>query len=310
MMMKLLNYLMKVFKTIYKEKHTEMTIEKKTTPVVIKKIYLEEEEYYQDILTKKTIYLHHTAGSHRPDWTVASWERDKTSSGNVRHIATAYIIGGKSTRDGNTDWNGTIIECLPPEKWAHHLGIKASNNVRLNKESIGIEICNYGPLTKKGDSYYNYVNSKVPASDVVDLGFEYKGYNYYHLYTDAQIEATKDLVRSLSEKFNIDLAKGMKRIINKSLQMPVGLDTLGKQKWLNLHGYLGANGKALVEDGLLGGNTNYGTDSYTEDQEGDAFTLNKQALVGAEGVWTHTNVRKDKYDLCPQPKMVEMLSNI
>ena len=62
--------------------------------------------------------------------------------------------------------------------------------------------------------------------------------------------------------------------------------------------------------GLIGGNTNYGSDSYIDDQEGDAFTLNKQALVGAEGVWTHTNVRKDKYDLCPQPKMVEMLSNL
>ena len=41
------------------------------------------------------IYLHHTAGSHRPDWVVASWERDKTGSGGVRHIATAYVIGGK-----------------------------------------------------------------------------------------------------------------------------------------------------------------------------------------------------------------------
>jgi hypothetical protein len=92
--------------------------------------------------------------------------------------------------------------------------------------------------------------------------------------------------------------------------MPVDLDVLGKQKWLNLHGYLGANGKELVEDGLLGGNTDYAIDSYTEDQDGDAFTLNKQALVGAEGIWTHTNVRKDKFDLCPQPQIIEMISSL
>ena len=309
-MMKLLNYLMNIFKTIYKEKHTEMTIKKTTPQVVLKKIYLEDEEYYHDIVSKKTIYLHHTAGSHRPDWTVANWERDTTSAGNVRHIATAYVIGGKSIKDGNTDWDGTIVECLPPEEWAHHLGIKTNNNVRLNKESIGIEICNYGPLHKNGDYYYNYVNSKVPESDVVDLGFDYKGYNYYHAYTDAQIAATRDLIRNLSEKFKIDLAKGMKRIINKSLHMPVDLDVLGKQKWLNLHGYLGANGKELVEDGLVGGNTDYAIDSYTEDQHGDAFILNKQALVGAEGIWTHTNVRKDKFDLCPQPQIIEMISSL
>lgn len=278
--------------------------------MTIKKIYLEKDEYYHDVIPKKTIYLHHTAGSHRADWTVATWDRDKTKSGGVRHIATAYIIGGKSTRDGNTDWDGIIVECHPAEKWAHHLGIKASNNKKLNKESIGIEICNYGPIHKKGDQYYNYVNSKVPSKDVIDLGFEFKGYGYYHAYTDAQIEATRELVIELSEKFNIDLAKGMKRIINKSLKMPSDLDTLGKQQWLNLHGYLGSNGKKLVEDGLLGGNTDYAIDSFNEDSEGDAFAINKQALVGAEGVWTHTNVRKDKYDLSPQPKLIEMLSNL
>ena len=114
----------------------------------------------------------------------------------------------------------------------------------------------------------------------------------------------------LSDKFDIDVAKGMKRIINKSLKMPEDLDLLGKQKWLNIQGYLGANGRTLVEDGLDGRNTQYAVDSYLHDKKGDAFALNKQALVGAEGVWTHTNVRKDKFDLSPQPKLIEMLSEL
>tara|TARA_Y100001938_G_C8067364_1_gene421047 strand:- start:986 stop:1822 length:837 start_codon:yes stop_codon:yes gene_type:complete len=276
----------------------------------LKKIYLESEEYYHDIVTKKTIYLHHTAGSHRPDWTVANWERDKTKSGGVRHIATAYVIGGKSTRDGNTKWDGTVIECHPPEKWAHHLGIKARNNRTLNKESIGLEICNYGPIKVKDGEYFNYVNSRVPKEDVIDLGFTFKGYRHYHAYTDAQIESTRQLIHYLSDKFDIDVAKGMKRIINKSLKMPEDLDLLGKQKWLNIQGYLGANGRVLAEDGIDGRNTQYAVDSYLHDKKGDAFALNKQALVGAEGVWTHTNVRKDKFDLSPQPKLIEMLSEL
>ena len=102
----------------------------------------------------------------------------------------------------------------------------------------------------------------------------------------------------------------MKRIINKSLKMPEDLDLLGKQKWLNIQGYLGANGRVLAEDGVDGRNTQYAVDSYLHDKKGDAFALNKQALVGAEGVWTHTNVRKDKFDLSPQPKLIEMLSEL
>tara|TARA_B100001564_G_scaffold357475_1_gene373783 strand:- start:971 stop:1822 length:852 start_codon:yes stop_codon:yes gene_type:complete len=279
----------------------------------IKKQYLENEEYYHDVVTKKTIYIHHTAGSHRPDWVVASWERDKTGSGGVRHIATAYVIGGKSTRNANTDFDGVVVECHPPEKWAHHLGIKARNNKKLNQESIGIEICNYGPLTKKGDEYFTYVNSKVPAADVVDLGYEFRGFRYYHAYTPAQIQATKDLVTKLGKDFNIDLSKGMKMLLDGPSIMPEGLDTLGQQKWLNVQGYIGGNGKVLTEDGLAGGstsNTNYAIDSYKEALKGKAFELNKQALAGAEGVWTHTNVRPDKFDVSPQPAVIEMIKEL
>jgi len=279
----------------------------------IKKQYLENEEYYHDTTPKKTIYLHHTAGSHRPDWVVASWERDKTGSGGVRHIATAYVIGGKSTRNGNTDFDGVVVECHPPEKWAHHLGIKARNNKLLNQESIGLEICNYGPLTKKGDEYFTYVNSRVPAADVVDLGYEFKGFRYYHAYTPAQIESTKQLVAKLGKDFNIDVSKGMQMLLNGPSIMPEGLDTLGQQKWLNTQSYIGSNGRALTEDGLAGGstsNTNYAIDSYKEALKGKAFELNKQALAGAEGVWTHTNVRPDKYDLSPQPAVIEMIKSL
>jgi hypothetical protein len=279
----------------------------------IKKQYLEDEEYYHDIVSKKTIYLHHTAGSHRPDWVVSSWERDKTGSGGVRHIATAYVIGGKSIRDGNVEFDGVVVECHPPEKWAHHLGIKARNNKVLNQESIGIEICNYGPLTKKGDEYFTYVNSKVPTEDVVDLGYEFKGFRYYHAYTPAQIKATQELVTKLGKDFNIDISKGMQRVLNLHLNMPEGLNTLDQQKWLNTQGYVGSNGGALAEDGQAGGstsNTNYAIDSYKQDLQGKAFELNKQALVGAEGVWTHTNVRSDKYDLAPQPRVIGMIKSL
>ena len=98
---------------------------------------------------------------------------------------------------------------------------------------------------------------------------------------------------------------------HRSEPFPEG--TLGQQQWLNSHGYIGRNGRALTEDGLAGGstsNTNYAIDSYKQDLQGKAFELNKQALAGAEGVWTHTNVRSDKFDLSPQPAVIEMIKSL
>ena len=43
----------------------------------------------------------------------------------------------------------------------------------------------------------------------------------------------------------------------------------------------------------------------------DAFEFNTDAYYGKQfGLWTHTNVRKDKFDCFPQPELVEMLKNI
>jgi N-acetyl-anhydromuramyl-L-alanine amidase AmpD len=43
----------------------------------------------------------------------------------------------------------------------------------------------------------------------------------------------------------------------------------------------------------------------------DAFEYNENCNYGRElGVWTHTNIRKDKFDCFPQPELVEMLKNL
>ena len=135
----------------------------------IKDIFLNSDEYYHSDYNKTTIYLHHTAGGHRPDWVVGMWDNDSNSDSSIRHVGTSFIIGGKSTRDGDSAWDGVVVRCFPESKWDFHLGAKGTKG-KFDKISIGIEICNYGPLTKGRDgSFYNYVNSIVPDSDVVEL---------------------------------------------------------------------------------------------------------------------------------------------
>jgi hypothetical protein len=226
----------------------------------IKDCLLLPEEYYNEVFEKDTIYLHHTAGSHRADWTIASWEHDKTKSGLPLKVATAYVIGGLSTRDfRETSWDGVILRAFNDTYWAHHLGTKETNNSILNKKSVAIEICNYGGLVLGNDgNYYNYVKGIVPKEQVVKLVKPFRGYTYYHAYTDKQLTSLKELLLDIVSRHpKINLKKGLQEL--------------------------------LTEDNFL--------------------EINQAALKGLPGLWSHTNVRKDKSDIYPHPKLLELIKS-
>lgn len=229
--------------------------------MVIKEIFLEKNEYYTEVFEKDTVYIHHTAGSHRADWVVNGWDKDKTSTGAVLKVATAYVMGNSSTRDSkDTEWDGVVVKAFEDKYWAHHLGCKTANNVTLNKKSIGIEICNYGPLTLgKDGNYYTYVNSQVPKEMVVTLDKPFRGYTHYHAYTVKQLEALKELLIDIAARHpKVNLKKGLKEYI-----------------------------------GVLG-----------------SFEVNQSALKGSPGVWSHSNVRKDKFDVYPHPQLIELIKSL
>jgi hypothetical protein len=123
---------------------------------------------------------------------------------------------------------------------------------RLDKMTIGIEICNWGPLKLKDGKYYNYVNREVPLDQVCTLDKPYKGYTYYHAYTDAQIESVRQLLVYWNKIYGISL-------------------------------------------------------KYNET---DMWSVSKNALSGVAGVYTHNSYRRDKSDISPQPKMIEMLKKL
>jgi hypothetical protein len=170
-------------------------------------LILSEGEYYTEIIEKNTIYLHHTAGSHRPDFVINGWESDDTvdkvtGKKTPYPVATAYIIGGLSIVNNDNSYDGKIYRAFDDKYWAHHLGTTFNNNRLLNKQSVAVEICNYGPLTlsTKDNNYYNYVNSVVPPEHVIKLDKPFKGFIYYHVYTDKQIAATKEFILAMKAK--------------------------------------------------------------------------------------------------------------
>jgi hypothetical protein len=276
--------------------------------MIITQKHLSNTEYFPAKTSKDTIYLHHTAGSHRPDWVIDGWNQDSDGRGNKIRIATSYVIGGKSTRDGNSDFDGKVFEAFSADHWAHHLGIKAKNNTFLNQKSLGIEICNYGALTKTRDGrFFTYVKTEVPASMVVELESPFRGSKYFQAYTSSQLETLRKLLLNLSKRFGIDLSKGLKKEIERfELKSPAFKNSLERQIWLNKNGFTDGEGKRLVEDGKDGLKTQVAWSKYTA----HPLELNTAALSGFPGIWSHTNVRADKNDVFPQKELLQLIKSL
>jgi N-acetyl-anhydromuramyl-L-alanine amidase AmpD len=147
---------------------------------------LNNDQYFREKTFKNQIVLHHTAGGSNAENVIHGWNF------NPERIGTAFIIDNK----------GEVFKAFDPEFWAYHLGLKTAENGKLNKASIGIEVCNWGQLIKKQDKYFNYLNKEVPESEVVQIK-KFRGFEFYHKYNDAQIESLRKLILELCAKFEI-----------------------------------------------------------------------------------------------------------
>jgi hypothetical protein len=177
---------------------------------------LSSDLYYQEDVKKETIWLHNTGGGSRPDWSINGWQKEfeKDLSGNLAldqdgrvkplKVGVSYIIGRKSSSNDEKLWDGKILNTFDDKYWAYHLGINSNQSLDLNSKSIGIEFCNYGPLTLGIDGrFYNSVNKVVNERDVVKLDRPYRGYDYFERYTESQLESGRSLILHLINKHAI-----------------------------------------------------------------------------------------------------------
>lgn len=165
-------------------------------------IYLDSDEYFSGPNKPEYLYLHHTAGGNNPYNTIKDWNSDTRGK-----IATEFIVGGPSINGKETKYDGVIIKCMPDGAYAYHLGQNGSQHMHVN--SVGIELCNFGYLTKVGDIFKTYTGAIVHKDQVCDLGFEFRGHRYYHKYSDAQIEALRELILFIAERDGINIKKGL-----------------------------------------------------------------------------------------------------
>ena len=232
---------------------------------------LPEGEYVKQETAKKWIFIHHTAGRHNPYKVIDQWGRDQRG-----RIGTHYVIGGLPASGADeTKYDGRILQAFKDQYWAYHLG--KTKSAAMHRGSISIELCSAGRLTKKEDGkYYTWYNAEVHPSQVCSLKHSYKGQQYFHKYSDKQIESLKALLILLQEKHGIDLQVGL---IEKIRQMS---------------GHPQRSGVAIP------------TPNVTQ-----AFDFNDAMCQGkVQGLLTHGQVRTDKDDVQPQDNLIQMLLSL
>jgi len=170
-------------------------------------------------------------------------------------------------------YDGEVVQAFPEGGYGWHLGKNGSQY--MHNHSVGIEVNNFGYLTKGGykkkvngkrvwvekdsNSFYTYAGTRADESQIVECSF--KGYDYWHKYSDAQIESLRLLILHIADRDGIDVR--------------VGLPTLIKTQGVK------------------------------------AFDWNPDAYYGkVKGLWTHTNTKKGKFDMFPQQELLDMLTSL
>jgi N-acetyl-anhydromuramyl-L-alanine amidase AmpD len=161
--------------------------------------YFREEKF-----KKERIVLHYTVGNIAGD--IASLTSRKRGL-----VSVPFVIA----RDG------TVYRLHNPSFWSNHLGLKGVGNAEndQDKMTIGIELSNYGPLVpilgNMETIYSRQVDGTTGVTRVdvycgqgerdafVKSGGEYRGYQYFATFTNAQYNSTVLLLRYLTQKYGI-----------------------------------------------------------------------------------------------------------
>jgi N-acetyl-anhydromuramyl-L-alanine amidase AmpD len=174
--------------------------------LVIDRRHMPDKEYIKTETKKEYIFLHHTAGWDNPYNVIHGWATDTRG-----RVGTQYVIGGQNVTNVSHKYDGVIVEAFPKEYYAYHLGIGATY---MHSRSVGIELCNFGYLTKEGTKFYTYTKREVHPSQVVTLKKDFRGFRHFHRYSDNQISALKKLLIKISNDHSIDLKGGLYTYFN------------------------------------------------------------------------------------------------
>jgi len=221
---------------------------------VIHKYYLDKGQYVDENPAKNNeyLFLHHTAGGSNPYACIDNWNKDARG-----RVGTEFVLGGQNYKTGSNDYDGVMLQAFPESGHGWHLGETGSGY--MNRSSVGLEICSIGYLDNE---HRSYVNEKAQANQVIKLADVFRNRQYWHKYSDKQMEEVEKLIKYIGERDQIDMRVGL-------------------QQWIKKQGPI------------------------------KAFDFQEDAYLGkVKGLLSHTNVRKDKMDVYPDPRLIDIIINL
>lgn len=168
---------------------------------------LKSGQFFNGPTKKEYLFLHFTAGWENPFRVIDDWNSDTRGQ-----VGTQYVIGGKHCQTLDEKHDGTIVQCMKTENYAWHIGV---GNTELHRNSIGIEVCNFGPLKRLQNDYFSWANKRINPSEIVVLNKDFRGYRAFHRITNEQLHSLNFLIGKIAKETGIDPTKGMKDRIKK-----------------------------------------------------------------------------------------------
>lgn len=156
------------------------------------------------------LIMHYTAG--RGFDTTVSYFKDPANK-----VSAHFVVG----RDGRLV-QMVPLQCPawhagPDSRWVEKYEPAASSSLSvldgMNFYALGIEVDNYGPLTKVGKQFKTWFGRAVPEDQVAEVDPKQPGAfgkRWWHEYSEAQIEICEGLAKCLVRGF------GLKEILGHS----------------------------------------------------------------------------------------------
>ncbi len=151
-----------------------------------------------------TIILHYTAGPAKNAINTLT---------NPKVKASAHLVVAR---------DGSVTQLAPFNMVTWHAGqSQYGGRIGFNKYSIGIEIENDGVLQQSGNLFRAWYGATHPAEEVIEATHRNStSKNFWHIYTQAQIETVEDICRLLVETYDLKYILGHEEIAPKRKQDP------------------------------------------------------------------------------------------
>jgi N-acetylmuramoyl-L-alanine amidase len=160
------------------------------------------------------------ADSSFPNWVEwkASPHHSERKASKITAIICHYTAGGSLS--GTVNWfqnpaskvsshyvvgkDGKVVQMVPLDQAAWHAGTSTLAGVEgVNQFSIGIEIVNWGKLTKRDSRFYTYNGQEYHGPEAIKAEGA-----YWEPYTDEQYKALARLASALIAKYPIQHITG------------------------------------------------------------------------------------------------------